>query len=114
MHSMVVRRLESRVSNRCLMDGDAYPLFPILPQSRSIVVPSRRFSLSLSARTQMFLASSSSSLFLRFPRYKSDPSDSLLRARELNPLCPRNPCVILDSVGMSDPLKGQRLILGRL
>lgn len=48
MHSVVVRRFESRVSNRCLMDGDAYPLFPILPQSRSIVVPGRHSSLSLS------------------------------------------------------------------
>lgn len=73
MHSVVVRRLESRVSNRCLMDGDAYPLFPILPQSRSIVVSSRHSSLSLylspslsfSARTQMSLASPFFFVFLR-------------------------------------------------
>lgn len=99
MHSVVVRRLESRVSNRCLMDGDAYPLFPILPQSRSIVVPSRHSSLSLSLSLPLFLCThtdvSRVALFLRFPPYKSsDPSDSLLRARELDPLCPRNPCAL--------------------
>lgn len=87
-------------------------------------VPSRRsrpsflsLSLSFSARTQMSLTSSSSSLFLRFPRYKSDPSDAgqfVARAWTQSPVSTQSLCVILDSVGMSDPLKGQHLILDQL
>lgn len=116
MHSVVVRRFESRVSNRCLMDGDAYPLFPILPQSRSIVVPGRHSSLSLSLCTHTDV----SHVVLLFP-FSSFSSvqkwplgQFVARAWTQSPASTQSLCVILDSVGMSDPLKGQHLILGQL
>lgn len=102
---------------------DGWRRVPTIPHSSSIpfhsVVPGRHSSLSLSfsARTQMSLTSSSSSLFLRFPRYKSDPSDAgqfVARAWTQSPVSTQSLCVILDSVGMSDPLKGQHLILDQL
>ena len=103
------------------MDGDAYPLFPILPQSHSIVlvVVARRF-LSLHTHTHTHTHKCFSRVHLsRVPFhsfFQSDPprttkvtprmQDSLLRTREFNPLRPRTRGRLMCySMGLSDPLK---------
>ena len=114
------------------MDGDAYPLFPILPQSHSIVlvVVARRF-LSPHTRTHTHTHTHTRPSRVHLSRvpfhffFQSDPprttkvtprmQDSLLRTREFNPLRPRTRGRLMCySMGLSDPLKGRRLISDRL
>lgn len=81
-------------SNRCLMDGDAYPLYTILPQSRSIVFvvasSSPLYAHTDVPRGSIFQASRFSSFSAsRSTKVTPRPQDSLLRARQFDPLRPR-------------------------